>query len=126
MDRCTDCVWEKSMKLLAGILLGILIVFLTCFLLAATGSFNVSAKEGPGKLERKMSAFTLQRSVARRAPQEKNPFAGSPEALNPGLPHYKENRVMCPGAPGAEKTGARKGLSPPAPHLTPPPRPNLV
>src|SRR5260370_13345700 len=103
MDRCTDCVWEKSMKLLAGILLGILIVFLTCFLLAATGSFNVSAKEGPGKLERKMSAFTLQRSVARRAPKEKNPFAGSPEALNGRLAHYNENCVICPAGPGVQE-----------------------
>jgi len=106
------------MKLLAGVLLGVLLVILTCFLLAATGSFNVSAKEGSGKFERKVAAFTLQRSVARRAPKEKNPFAGSPEALKLGLAHYKENCVMCHGAPGVEESEAGMGLNPTAPDLT--------
>jgi len=106
------------MKLLAGVLLGVLLVILACFLLAATGSFNVSAKEGSGKFERRVAAFTLARSVARRAPKEKNPFAGSPEALKLGLAHYKENCVTCHGAPGVEESEAGMGLNPTAPDLT--------
>ena len=106
------------MKLLVGIFLGILIVILAAFLLAATGSFNVSAKEGVGRFEQKVATFTLMRSVARRAPKDKNPFAGSPEALRAGLAHYKENCVMCHGAPGVEESEAGMGLNPPAPDLT--------
>src|SRR5712692_1762771 len=106
------------MKVIGGVLLGFLIVILAAFLMAATGLFNVSAKEGSGKLERKLAAFTLQRSVARRAPKEKNPFAGSPEALKRGLAHYKENCVMCHGAPGVEESEAGMGLNPSAPDLT--------
>jgi len=117
-DRSPKHLREARLKLLGGILLGILIVFLAGFLMAATGSFNVSAKEGSGKLERKVAAFTLQRSVARRAPKEKNPFAASPEALKLGLAHYKENCVMCHGAPGVEESEAGMGLNPPAPDLT--------
>ena len=109
---------EEPMKLLAGILLGILIVFLNCFLLAATGSVNVAAKEGVGKFEQKMATFTLVRSVARRAPKEKNPFSASPEVLKSGVAHYKENCVMCHGAPGVEESEAGMGLNPPAPDLT--------
>src|SRR6266849_6347198 len=106
------------MKVLAGIFLGVLLVILTAFLLAATGSFNVSAKEGVGKFEQKVATFTLMRSVARRAPKDKNPFAGAPEALRAGLAHYKENCVMCHGAPGVEESEAGMGLNPPAPDLT--------
>ncbi|SRR6266567_2383784 len=106
------------MKVLLGILLGILLTIGAAFLIAATGSFNVSAKEGAGKFERKVAAFTLQRSVSRRAPKEKNPFAESPEAVKRGLAHYKENCVMCHGAPGVEESEAGMGLNPSAPDLT--------
>ena len=106
------------MKLFAGIVLGILIVFLGAFVIAATGSFDVAAKSGEGKFEKKVATFTLMRSVARRAPKEKNPFPESPELLRSGLAHYKENCVMCHGAPGVEETEAAMGLNPPAPDLT--------
>ena len=51
------------MKVLAGIFLGVLLVILTAFLLAATGSFNVSAKEGVGKFEQKVATFTLDKKL---------------------------------------------------------------
>ena len=106
------------MKVLVGILLGILLTIGAAFLMAATGSFNVAATASPGKLEKKVASFTIDRSVARRAPKEKNPFAGSPEALKLGLAHYKENCVMCHGAPGVEESEAGMGLNPSAPDLT--------
>ena len=106
------------MKVFAGILLGILIVILTAFLIAATGSFNISATANVGKLERRIAAFTLERSVARRAPKQKNPFPASPEVLKDGLAHYKENCLMCHGAPGVPESEAGMGLNPAAPDLT--------
>jgi mono/diheme cytochrome c family protein len=106
------------MKVLLGILLGILIVFLTGFLLAATGSINIAAKEGAGKFEQRVAQFTLRKAVARRAPKEANPFTGKPDALRTGLAHYKENCVTCHGAPGVEESEAAMGLNPPAPDLT--------
>jgi mono/diheme cytochrome c family protein len=106
------------MKVLLGILLGILITIGAAFLIAATGSFNVAAKESPGKLERKLASFMVDRSVARRAPKEKNPFPSTPEVLRAGLAHYKENCVMCHGAPGVEESEAGMGLNPSAPDLT--------
>jgi mono/diheme cytochrome c family protein len=106
------------MKVFGGILFGILIVFGAAFLIAATGSFNVSATASVGKLERRITAFTLERSVARRAPKQKNPFAASPEVLKAGLAHFKENCVMCHGAPGVPESEAGMGLNPAAPDLT--------
>ena len=106
------------MKIFAGILIGILLVILTAVVISATGAYNVSAVSGPTKFEQKMAAFSLQRSIARRAPATKNPFSASPEVLRSGLAHYRENCVMCHGAPGVEESEAGKGLNPPAPDLT--------
>jgi mono/diheme cytochrome c family protein len=108
------------MKVLAGILIGIFLVIFAAFLIAATGSFNVAAKESPGKLERRMASFMVDRSVARRAPKEKNPFSPTPDVLRAGLAHYKENCVMCHGAPGVEESEAGMGLNPSPPDLTSP------
>ena len=106
------------MKLLAGIFLGILILIVALIVVAATGAYNVSALPPPSKLERKAASYTLDRSIARRAPATKNPFAASPDVLRRGLAHYKENCVMCHGAPGVEESEAGMGLNPPAPELT--------
>ena len=106
------------MKVLTGVVIGLLLVVLALVLIAATGSYNVAALSSPSKFEQKVSAFTLNRSIAHRAPATRNPFPGSPEVLKAGLAHYKENCVMCHGAPGVEESEAGMGLNPPAPDLT--------
>ncbi len=106
------------MRFFAGLLLGILLVIVAAALVAATGSYNVSALSSPSKLEQRAAAFTLSHSIAKRAPATKNPFPGSPENLRSGLSHYKENCVTCHGAPGVEESEAGMGLNPPAPDLT--------
>ena len=106
------------MKVLSGVLIGFLLVILTLVFIAATGSYNVAAVSSPSKFEQKVATFTLNRSIARHAPATRNPFSASPEVLKAGLAHYKENCVMCHGAPGVEESEAGMGLNPPAPDLT--------
>lgn len=106
------------MRLLAGVLLGILIVILAAIGVAATGSFNVAAVSSPSRLEQTITAFTLDRSIARRASGSRNPFSSTAENLRVGLAHYKENCVSCHGAPGVPESEAGMGLNPSAPDLT--------
>ena len=41
-----------------------------------------------------------------------------PESWNEGLDHYRENCVVCHGAPGVDAGEIGEGLNPPAPDLT--------
>jgi mono/diheme cytochrome c family protein len=106
------------MRILIGILLGLAIALLGGFLICLTGAFDVAAVSPPSKMETKIANFTLKRSVARRAPRTSNPMAASPETWRAGLSHYKENCVMCHGAPGVDESEFGQGLNPPAPDLT--------
>lgn len=106
------------MKVFAGILVGFGIVLLGAFAVAATGAFDVSATSSPSKFEKKVADFALRRSVARRAPRTPNTQAASPEVWRAGLAHFKENCVMCHGAPGVDESEFGQGLNPPAPDLT--------
>ena len=106
------------MKVLAGILIGIVIVLLGAVLVAWMGVCDVGAVAPPSKFEQRIANFALKRSVSRRAPRTANPLAASPEVWRAGLAHYKENCVMCHGAPGVEESEFGQGLNPPAPDLT--------
>jgi mono/diheme cytochrome c family protein len=105
------------MRFFVGLVLGILLVLVGFFIVFATGSYNVSALSSPSKFERKVATFTLDRSIAKRAPSTHNPF-GATENLRAGRAHYRENCVTCHGAPGVEESEAGMGLNPAAPDLT--------
>lgn len=105
------------MRLLVGILLGFLIVAVAVAVIAATGMCNVAASSPPSKTETRFANYATQKSIQKRAPSKSNPFSG-PAAIKAGLPHYKENCVMCHGAPGVPETEFGMGLNPAAPDLT--------
>jgi mono/diheme cytochrome c family protein len=106
------------MKVLAGAVLGFMIVLVAAALVAVTGGVDVGATSPPSKFEQRVANYMLKRSVARRAPRTGNPLAASPEVWRSGLAHFKENCVMCHGAPGVEESEFGQGLNPPAPDLT--------
>lgn len=106
------------MKFFSGILFGF---FLTGLIVAgylASGAYNVSAVSPPSKMEARLAVFALNRSVAKRAPKDKNPVAAGAETFRSGLAHYRENCVTCHGAPGVDASEIGTGLNPPAPDLT--------
>jgi mono/diheme cytochrome c family protein len=105
-------------RFLSGIVFGILLVALGAAAVVYTGSFNTSAEIAPSRMERTLAEFALNKSVARRAPNRKNPLPATPETLRGGLAHFRENCVVCHGAPGVDPGEIGQGLNPGAPDLT--------
>ena len=80
------------MKFLLGVLVGLLVVGVSGALLAGTGLFNTAASIPPTAIETKIAGFTLDHSVARRAPKATRGLPSDPESRRDGLAHYK---AMC-------------------------------
>ena len=106
------------MRFFLGLIFGVLIVAFVAAAIVYTGSFNVSAIVPPGKAERRLATFALDRSVARRATNQKNPLPMNAETLREGLHEFGENCVVCHGAPGVDPGAIGQGLNPGAPDLT--------
>jgi mono/diheme cytochrome c family protein len=107
-----------TMKFFSGILFGMFLVGLLVAGVLATGAYNVAATSAPSKTEAKLAAWALNRSVARHATRAHNPLPESPATWRAGLAHYKENCVVCHGAPGVDAAELGQGLNPAAPDLT--------
>lgn len=106
------------MRFLAGMVTALVLLLIAAGAVVATGAFDVAATRPPGTIEKRLAGMTLDRSVAKRAPDRKNPVAPSPEVFARGLRGYKEMCVTCHGAPGVDPSEAGQGLNPPAPDLT--------
>lgn len=106
------------MRFFLGMIFGVLLVAVAVAAVVYTGSFNVSATIPPSKTERKLATFALNRVVARRAPARKNPLPADSETLRGGLAHFRENCLLCHGAPGVDPGEIGQGLNPGAPDLT--------
>ena len=96
---------------------GILVTLFVPILVLALGAINMGADVKPGFIERTLAPWGLDQSVAKRAPKEKNPYANDLVAIATGLDHYRENCVICHGAPGVAGAELSRGLNPPAPSL---------
>ena len=77
----------------------------------------MGADVNPGFIEQTLAPWALDRSVETRASKMKNPFASDLATVAAGLAHYRENCVMCHGAPDIKRSGFAKGFNPPAPTL---------
>jgi mono/diheme cytochrome c family protein len=106
------------MKFLSGMVFGFVVLVTGAAAVVWSGVFNMAAIVPPGKLERRIAQFALDRSVERRAPKAVNPLKPDPEVLRGGLAHYKAMCVSCHGAPGVDASEAGNGLNPPAPDLS--------
>ena len=106
------------MRFLSGLLVGLMATGAAVWVYMATGMFDPAASSPTGRMETKLATFALNQSVAKRAPADKNPFSGTADVLKDGLEHYKENCVVCHGAPGVDAGEIGQGLNPPAPELT--------
>jgi mono/diheme cytochrome c family protein len=109
---------EASVKFLLGVVFGVLLVVIGAAAVVYTGSFDVAATKPPSKAEQAFATLALNKAVARRAPDRKNPLPASPENLRGGLAHFRENCVVCHGAPGVDPGEIGQGLNPGAPDLT--------
>ena len=106
------------MKFLLGVVSGVLLVALGAAAVVYTGSFNTAATVPPGRLEKRIATFALDRSVAKRAPDRRNPLPPGPETLREGLREYRSHCLVCHGAPGVDPGSIGQGLNPGAPDLS--------
>jgi mono/diheme cytochrome c family protein len=106
--------WRVSLLSFA---LGILVAFVVPALILASGAIDIGADEKPGFVERTVAPWALDRSVEKHALNERNRYTDDPAAIATGLDHYRENCVMCHGAPGVAGGELSKGLNPHAPSL---------
>jgi mono/diheme cytochrome c family protein len=106
------------MRNLGKLLLVPALAALSAGIVLSMGLLDFSAADPPGRLEERLAAFALNRSVARRAPRAANPLAARPEAVAAGLVLLRDRCAACHGAPGVDPTDAGASLNPPAPGLT--------
>jgi len=109
---------KKKWMILLSFVAGILVSLIVPILVMATGVVNMGADVKPGLIERTLAPWVRDRSVEKRAPTEKNPYAGDSAAIATGFDHYRENCVMCHGAPDVVGAELSKGLNPSAPLLS--------
>jgi len=95
----------------------LLVVILVPLLVLATGVIDMGADTKPGFVERNLAPWAVDRSLDRRASDQKNPYADDPKSIAEGLEHYHMDCVMCHGAPGVDPFDLAKGLNPSAPSL---------
>jgi mono/diheme cytochrome c family protein len=107
---------KKKWLVLLSFGAGVLFTLILPLVVLATGMINVGADTEPGYLERRLGPWARDRSVTQHAPKQKNPF-GDPASIAAGLVHYRENCLICHGAPDIEGGKLSKGLNPSAPAL---------
>ncbi len=99
-------------------LAGCLVTLLIPLAIIATGFINMGADVPAGALERGLGHWAYERSVAVRAPNTIQLPPNSEATLAAGLAHFRENCLLCHGAPAIDPDEMAKGLNPPAPSLT--------
>ena len=101
----------------AGFFTCVLLTLIVPLLAMAMGMMDMSASAKPGLLEKIFAPWAFTNSMEKRAPDTKNPFANDSSAQVSGMGHYRENCVMCHGAPNVEPAELAAGLNPPVPKL---------
>ena len=101
----------------AGFFTCVLLTLIVPLLAMAMGMMDMSASAKPGLLEKIFAPWAFTNSMEKRAPDTKNPFANDASAQASGMGHYRENCVMCHGAPNVEPAELAAGLNPPVPKL---------
>lgn len=96
---------------------GILVTLVVPIIVLALGAINMGADVKPGLIEKTLAPWAVDRSVEKRATKEKNPYSEDLAAIATGLDHYRENCVMCHGAPDVAGAELSRRLNPPAPSL---------
>jgi mono/diheme cytochrome c family protein len=96
---------------------GILVSLLVPILILATGAINIGADVKPGLVECTFAPWGRDRLAAKRTPKEEDLYTGDLATIAVGFDHYRENGVICHGAPGVKGAELSKGLNPAAPSL---------
>jgi len=108
---------KNTLKIGAGFIAGLVLAAIVPLAIVWSGLIDMSATPEPGKIESALAPWAFDCSMKHHAPAAKNPFANSVAVLPAGLGHYRENCVVCHGAPDVKPADLAQGLNPPAPKL---------
>ena len=84
-------------KFLAGFVLGFLLLPGILLVLALSGRLPAAADHEPPAWERRLAWTALQKSIARQAPEQKNPIAPTEENLLAGMKLFLDGCEGCHG-----------------------------
>lgn len=104
-------------RVILTVIVTLVVVLAIPLIVFAVGLVDMGAATGPGPIEEAVAGFAVERSVASRAPEKANPFAGDAQAISTGLDHYAAMCARCHGGPGVKPQPFALGLNPPAPDL---------
>ncbi len=104
------------MKLLIGILIGIVLLPLFAYLYIWLGYAPVATAAPPFPLERKLAKMALHARMAKEAPAQA-PIPTSEANLLAGAREYREHCAVCHGVRGKPESPIAKGMYPHAPQL---------
>lgn len=100
----------------SGAVVGVVATVAVAVGVAASGVISMQASQAPGLLD-ELGDMMFERSVQWRAPNESNPLADAPAAIDHGLRAYGKRCVGCHGAPGIEPMPAAAHMLPAPPDL---------
>lgn len=119
MRRLLLWLAEKPSKRLGLLIVAALFVASALALLtAASGLVPIAASDGHWRITDWFLHYTMQRSVAMRAPAEEPPAATRQRLLR-GAGAYELSCVLCHGAPGRPQAPFSLAMTPPTPSLAP-------
>ena len=104
------------MKFFAGVVVTVLVVLAIGGFIFATGRFNVAAN-APPDLTEKLAPWVLDKALERRAREVTDPIAKDPGAVARGMADYREDCLLCHGAPGVDAAEFQEGMNPTPPGI---------
>lgn len=105
------------MKLLAGFILGVLILAAIAAGIAYTGRFPFWANAKPPQWERRLANLALDPAVERKAAGLECPIPATDANLTRGMQLYRDHCAECHGDRGKPSHWGRNDFYPPAPQL---------
>ena len=104
------------MKLIGGIVIGLLLAVGGMLLFALSGAFDVAATSPDSSISQWLFRTTMRRSVATRS-SDIPPPQFTDEGAKDGFKEFSEMCTGCHGAPGKPPRAVGKGLNPRPPDL---------
>jgi mono/diheme cytochrome c family protein len=105
------------MRVLLGIVIGILLVAVAGLVYMYSGAYDVAATVKHNPVVGWVLDTTRERSVEVRGERVAAPPSFTDTQVSEGLHQFKETCIYCHGAPGVEPSAIGKGLNPKPPSL---------
>jgi mono/diheme cytochrome c family protein len=106
------------LKLLAGVILGIVLLLAAAFLFLTRGGMPIAASGKPLPLEQFIAHAALENAIGKEA-DKVSPLSADERNLAAGARLYRANCAVCHGLPEQPLSPIARGMFPPPPRLFP-------